>query len=530
MTSIPTAGRLARITGTLVAATLIVTACGGSPVIESAGPNSGAVSTAPGDTATATNETADAMGGTAAQGVAPAAQSVAQPAANAETASTRERRPAQTGPQTGKDTGRVTAPVTEGGLAGAVQKLVDDSPLFGGRAACRPATLSPVSIGNVSTLSGVLGEVFAPARTSLQTFVTAQNACGGLNGHPIQFFQEDDQGDPSTAVTKVQTLIEQRKVLAFVGNIQVLTLDAIVPTIKRSGIPVIGGDITNNTWYTNPLIFPQGPTGAQGVAYGYLVGATQYHQKKIVGDIWCIEVPRGCEQINRAMRELAPQMGATFAKDVQVSITAPSYVQQCLQFKDAKVEALALTFDAASMVRLARSCTQVGYHPKLMAYPLALGNQKQFLGNDWLGDTYVPLNSFPWMGNTTPVEKYFQATMKRYSPGADSGMAATIGWSAGALLVAASAGLSPTNPTTQQLLDTLYQFKGQKFTELGGMSPSPLTFQAAGGAKVPYCLYSVVSNDENTGWKRVVSTPTCTKVVAPSDPQAAATSPTRTAD
>ena len=66
-------------------------------------------------------------------------------------------------------------------------------------------------------------------------------------------------------------------------------------------------------------------------------------------------------------------------KSIQVSITAPSYVQQCLDFKNAGVEALALIIDAASLDRLARSCTQVGYFPKVMPYPLGVGNEKQFL-------------------------------------------------------------------------------------------------------------------------------------------------------
>ncbi len=105
------------------------------------------------------------------------------------------------------------------------------------------------------------------------------------------------------------------------------------------------------------------------------------------------------------MKELAPQLGATFKTDIQVSITSPSYVQQCLDFKNAGVEALALTFDAASINRLARSCTQVGYFPKIMPYPLGVGNEKQFLqGNKWLGDpqaparpgdAYVTMNHFP---------------------------------------------------------------------------------------------------------------------------------------
>ncbi|MGH9022430.1 MAG: ABC transporter substrate-binding protein [Acidimicrobiia bacterium] len=399
-----------------------------------------------------------------------------------------------------------------------LQSLIASAPIFGGKAACRPATLSDVNIGNVSTLSGVLGELFAPISASLETFVTSQNACGGLNGHRIRFFQSDDQGDPATAVAKVQEMIQRNKVIAFVGNIQVLTIDAVVPTIKKFGIPIIGGNLSSNTWFTNPLIFPQG-SNQLTISYSYLEGAAKYHKVKSVGHIWCIEVPKACGEINRGMYELAPKFGVEMKRDIQVSITAPSYVQPCLDFKSAGVEALALSIDAASMKRLGRSCIQVGYHPKLMAPPLSLGNEKQFLGGDWLGNTFVPMNVFPWMGNSTPVEKYFQASVRKFNPGFQSGGAAALGWSSGALLVAAAAGLSETNPTTQQLLDTLWTFKGQPFTKLGGLSPAPLTFQKDGNPKVPYCYYAAVSNEDNSGWAKVISEPNCTDVLAPSDPQ-----------
>ncbi|HEY2834398.1 MAG TPA: ABC transporter substrate-binding protein, partial [Sporichthyaceae bacterium] len=339
------------------------------------------------------------------------------------------------------------AAVNNAKLAGAgatVAQNVASQQIFGGKAPCQPANLSPINIGNVSTLSGVLGQLFAPVVPGLKTFVAAQNACGGLNGHPIRLFVEDDQGDPSTAVTKINDEIKNAKVLAFVGNIQVLTVDAVVATIKRAGIPVIGGDITNNTWFSNPLMFPQG-SPPQAISYGYTVAATDYFKKKSLGDIWCLEVPQACAQIDKALKEIGPQVGVNVVKTTQVSITSPSYTTQCLDFKNAGVEVLAMTFDAASQNRLAKSCDQVGFHPNWAAYPLGVGNEKQFLGSPLLGNTYVPLNTFPWMGNETPAEQYYQASVKKFNPGFTSGDAASLGWTAGALLVAASTNLS-ANP------------------------------------------------------------------------------------
>jgi branched-chain amino acid transport system substrate-binding protein len=432
-----------------------------------------------------------------------------------------------TGTVVGGSTGAVSAGSTggaggttggsTGGATGvhAAGTNVMNLPIFGGNAPCQPATGSTVKLGNVSTLSGVLGELFSPVVPALQTFVKSQNACGGLNGHKIELVFGDDQGDPSTAVSVAQRQIQNDHILAFVGNIQVLTVDAMVDVVNKSHVPIIGGDLTNNTWFTQPLLFPQGAP-PQAISYGYLQAATKKYRKTVLGDVFCLEVPQACTQIDKAFQELAPKFGAQSKVNTQVSITSPSYTSQCTKMRDAKVQVVALTVDAATQGRWANSCVNVGYKPQYLAYPLGVGNEKQFLGNPNLGNTYVPLNTFAWMASSTPAEKYWQSSVARFNPGFTSGDAAGLGWTSGALLVAASTKLTAT-PTTQQFLDALWTFKGSKSTTLGGLT-APLTFAKGGNPKVPYCLFAAISNSNNSGWQTPVSVPACTSARAPSDP------------
>jgi len=431
--------------------------------------------------------------------------------------------PGTTGAVVGGSTGAVSGTSgTTGGTSGtsgstgaarpAASADIMNLPIFGGNGACTPATGSTVKLGNVSTLSGVLGELFSPVVPALQTFVKSQNACGGLNGHRIELVLGDDQGDPSTAVSVAQRQIQNDHILAFLGNIQVLTVDAMVDVVNKSGVPIIGGDITNNTWFTQRLMFPQGPP-PQAISYGYVEAATKRFGTKKLGDVYCLEVPQACQQIDKAFKELAPKFGAQSLVNTQVSITSPSYTSQCQKFKEAGVETLAMTFDAASMKRFAQSCKSVGFKPKWMAYPLGVGNEKQFLGEPILGGTYIPLNTFAWMANATPAEKYWQASVQRFNPGFVSGDAAGLGWTAGALLVAASAQLTD-KPTTQQFLDGLYSLKA---TTLGGLS-APLTYKKGGTPRIKYCLFAAIANADASGWATPVSKPACTDTRAPSDP------------
>jgi branched-chain amino acid transport system substrate-binding protein len=403
-----------------------------------------------------------------------------------------------------------------GGSTGGSGNVLSDA-IFGTGAPCSPATGSPVNIGNVSTLSGVLGLLFSPVKPALQTFVQAQNACGGLNGHPIHLYIEDDQDDPSTAASDAQDEIQNDHILAFVGNIQVLTINAMVPIVNSSHIPIIGGDITNNTWFSSPYIFPEGAP-PEDVSVGYLTIMTQQYHDTTVGDVYCLEVPQACEQIDAAFKALASHFGATDADSVQVSITATSYTSQCLAMQSAKVQAVALTVDAPTQTRWVRSCDEVGYHPKYTPYPLGVGNESEYLvGDSDLGNATIPLQTFPWMGNQTPAEQFYQASVQRYNPGFTTGYAASEGWTSGALLVAASQGFSASNPTAAQLVQQLDTFKGQPFTTLGGLT-EPLTFNAGGLPSVPYCFFQVTSNAADTGWASYTSTPTCSNITAPGAP------------
>jgi branched-chain amino acid transport system substrate-binding protein len=407
--------------------------------------------------------------------------------------------------------------------AGSIADRVARKAIFGGNEQCGPANGTPVSLGNVSTLSGVLGELFSPVVPALKTFVSSQNACGGLNGHPIKLTIADDQGDPSTAVTEGRRLVKEG-IVAFLGNIQVLTIDAMTTVVKESGVPIIGGDLTNNTWFTNPLLFPQG-SPPQAISYGYHVAASKIFNKKKIGNVYCLEVPQACKQINTGFQEL----DAAFPDDQvvytqQISITSPDYTSQCLDAQRAGVEMMAITNDAPTQSRWSNSCAKVGFKPDYVLYPLGVGNEHQFLGNPNLGNGYVPMNHFPWMAGTkkfpgNAAMQYYQQQVAKYNPGFNSGGAAALGWQSGALLVAGSVELPAADQPvkTQDFLKGLYQFKGQDWTTLGGLS-GPLVFTEGKNPFVKYCLYGAQTNADNSAWARADINLSCTDLRAPSDP------------
>lgn len=522
---------ISKLVAITAAATLVASGCGG-PKVGTAESQAGApAAVASGDDGSTSSALSDDSAGLAAasdDGSAPAdassgaggsqaAVSGGGGGAKSAAASSGGSATQAAAPGGGQSQAAGQAQASTGGIAGLAQKAI-----FGGNEKCAPANGTPVAVGNVSTLSGVLGELFSPVVPALKTFVASQNACGGLNGHPIKLTIADDQGDPSTAVTQGRRLVKEG-ILAFLGNIQVLTIDAMTSVVKESGVPIIGGDLTNNTWFTNPLLFPQG-SPPQAISYGYHVAANELFKKKKVGNVYCLEVPQACKEINTAFQEF----DATFPTEVvytqQISITSPDYTSQCIEAQKAGVEVMAITNDAPTQNRWANSCAKVGHKPDYVLYPLGVGNEGQFLGNPNLGNGYVPMNHFPWMAGTdkfpgNPAMQYYQRQVAKYNPGYNAGGAASLGWQAGALLVAGSHALPPADQPvkTADFLTGLYQFKGQDWTTLGGLT-GPLVFTQGKNPFVKYCLFGAQSNDNNSGWARAVTTLSCTDQRSPSDP------------
>jgi branched-chain amino acid transport system substrate-binding protein len=203
----------------------------------------------------------------------------------------------------------------------------------------------------------VLGGIFSPVVPALQTFVAAMNACGGIQGHQIAIDFKDDTGDGGTAATEANQLISQG-ILGFVGDIQVLTDKSMVPIVEKDKVPMIGGDLTNDYWYSSPDIFPQGAP-PETVSYGYLHQAHDVDHKTKIADFYCVEVPTSCEQIDNAFHYLAPKLGMSIVGNAQISIVAPSYTAQCTTAKNDGAQVVALTVDAPTQTRRAalRSAT-----------------------------------------------------------------------------------------------------------------------------------------------------------------------------
>ncbi len=102
-------------------------------------------------------------------------------------------------------------------------------------AATRPARA--LRIGQLLTLSGPLGSVGLDLQKGFVTYVR-QNA-SRLGGRKIQFFVEDDAGDPRTALQKAERLVSEREVDVVTGVVLSNVAIALRDFFHSAKVPLI---------------------------------------------------------------------------------------------------------------------------------------------------------------------------------------------------------------------------------------------------------------------------------------------------
>jgi branched-chain amino acid transport system substrate-binding protein len=128
-------------------------------------------------------------------------------------------------------------------------------------AASGPASGQPVKIGLSAAFSGPTAYLGQSAQNAVQMAVDDYNARGGFKGRPIQIVTEDNQNQPSAAVTSVTRLIDSDGVLAVLGELGSSVTIAAMPIFLEKKIPNIAYVDTNAKIYDmmgvggNPWVF-----------------------------------------------------------------------------------------------------------------------------------------------------------------------------------------------------------------------------------------------------------------------------------
>jgi branched-chain amino acid transport system substrate-binding protein len=342
---------------------------------------------------------------------------------------------------------------------------------------------STIALGNVGTYSGVIGAVFSGAQQTIGIWQAYVNSHGGLNGHPVHVYIEDDGADPSTSVTDVEQEVSQDHVIAFVGNLMPLTASASTSYLQQQNIPVIGGDASSNVWWQSPMLFPQGSSdvGENQADFTIRAAAARGYTKMAV--LYCVEDPTCSNGIQGLIKPGGgSQDGVTTVYSSSISITQPDFTAQCLDAKNAGATFIYFAGDGDSLIRLSNNCAAQNYNPLYVGDSIAV-NQAD-ASDPHLNGMIAGQTNFPWMDSFTPAQALYQQAVKTYDASLQGSATTAAEWAAGMLAVAASQNLTAT-PTSAQFLQGLWSIKNNN---LGGLAP-PLTFNTNAPATPINCFF-----------------------------------------
>ena len=387
-----------------------------------------------------------------------------------------------TAPVTSPGSAAGTASGTAGGASGATPGAAKAS--SGAAPSHAGSAGSTINLGNVGTYSGVIGAVFSGAQQTLQVWQAYTNAHGGLNGHPIHLFIEDDGADPSTSATDVQQEVTQDHVIAFVGNLVPLTVNASVSYLQQQNIPVIGGDASSTTWWQSPVLFPQAGSALLPHEANFTIKQAVAKGDTKMGLLYCVE-----DTTCTAAYQSLIQQGAAKQDDgvdpvytSSFSITQPDFTAQCINAKQAGANFIYFAGDGDSLIRMANDCAAQGYDPQYVGDSIAITSE--VATDPHLYGLIAGQSNFPWIDSFTPAQAAYQQAVKTYAPSLKGSATTAAEWAAGELAVAAASALTAT-PTSAQFFQGLWAIKNNT---LGGLSP-PLTFNANAPATPSNCYF-----------------------------------------
>lgn len=330
------------------------------------------------------------------------------------------------------------------------------------------ATGTPIPVGNIGGYTGVAASSYQAAKLTVQAWADSVNASGGINGHPVKLYIEDDGGDPTTALSEVKTLIQQDHVVAIVGDFT--TTDGTWGSYAATqGVPVVGGESLNAPYWTAPDFFPD---GANVIALQYGVLATAKQKGSKFAELYCSESPQ-CAGVVPTFQAMEASTGVKLVYSSAVSATAPDYTAVCQAVKASGAQSWGIADAAVAIQRIAGACAQQGVKLPLIELDTFNAN---FAGQPGSEGSLVVNSNFPWTDSSVPATKAYQAAMKKYAPSLYSQNLMDENspeqWAAGVLFATAVKASGSSTVTAASVKKGLYSLKNNT---LGGLAP-PLTY------------------------------------------------------
>jgi branched-chain amino acid transport system substrate-binding protein len=268
---------------------------------------------------------------------------------------------------------------------------------------------SSIVIGNIGTVSNSFAKYseYAPMQKAVQAWADWTNKHGGVDGHPIRVEVADDENSPAKHLSRVQELVEQKHVVAFVGNPAVDTQPASVRYLEEQGVPAIGGALGNEMWGRSPMLFPHGVAEVQRARMLMQTAALTGNHKFAF-----FAIPTNPRQIIIKALNSGPaqEAGIQVVFDAVVDNEADN-IAACLGAKRAGVEIVTIAAPFEIIASVMEFCGSVGFKPSYVMTGTLTSPQLITAASKNAEGTIGPSRFLPWESDKPAELKTYRQIM-----------------------------------------------------------------------------------------------------------------------
>jgi branched-chain amino acid transport system substrate-binding protein len=282
------------------------------------------------------------------------------------------------------------------------------------------ATGTPIPLGGIVT--DQTGTSFADIANMAGAYFDCVNANGGINGHPIKYYIQKEQTNPSQIASEAKQLVQTDKVVGIIGNTSIIECTINHSYWEKLGFFIIDSGIAPECYSTsNSAAVNMGPRYSSDGAVQYAI--TQ-HPSKIVFDQ--ANVP-GTSYIAAGPNAIAKAAGVPI---VDMTATPPvadaNSVAISLVNAAGKDGAVILNFTPPDALTILQAAQKLNIEGNVKLWGCSTPCNTDFLakslGPKWNGKIFVNAELTPPDGTNTPTMNLYKAILAQYGKSVTGGI------------------------------------------------------------------------------------------------------------
>jgi branched-chain amino acid transport system substrate-binding protein len=282
------------------------------------------------------------------------------------------------------------------------------------------ATGTPINLGAIDTDEP--GTDFSDIENMAGAYFDCVNANGGINGHPVKFFPETEQTNPSQIASLARQLVTSDHVVGIVGSSSIIECSVDSAYWKSEGFYVIGAGIDPECWSTaNTVSVNMGPRYSSDGATSFVIakGADKiaFDQSNVPGTTYIAGGPNAiAAAAHVSIQDFTENVPLTSADSVAIKLTQAAGKNGAVVLNFTPPEAL-LILQAAQKLNLEDS---VKYWA--CSTPCNTNSLAAELGPKWNDKLFVNSELTPLAGNTSTSVQLYEAILKQYGKAVSGGL------------------------------------------------------------------------------------------------------------